>query len=180
MKAVDYKSQVYVADSSRYTIQKYTATGTYLTRWSIETDWPRPWPQNISCGNDNTIYVYNNGNLYTISIYDEFGTLIKTIGTGVVGNQMNELSDPTWGDIVPATATPELPDGELLIKVNIGNEWKLAAPYYNDGNNWKSVIQSFINTFGSATWESLGDETWDTIGDETWEIQRVSWRKVIE
>jgi hypothetical protein len=42
------------------------------------------------------------------------------------------------------------------------------------------VIQSFINTFGSATWESLGDETWDTIGDETWEIQRVSWRKVIE
>jgi len=74
----------------------------------------------------------------------------------------------------------ELPQGYLLTRLNIGNEWKLAAPYYNDGVNWKSVIESFINTFGSATWELLGDETWDTIGDETWGIERISWRKVIE
>jgi len=163
--AVDYKSQIYVADDE--IIYKYNSAGQLLTHWHLPVG---AWAQNISCGEDNTVYVYNTS--YTagqrfINIYDEYGTLIKTVGTGVAGTGWDELQAPDWGAVV-SVVTP--------LRMNIGDLWKRAIPQIQIEDQWKTVLKVYHSLNGNATWESIKDMTWQELINETWDYQKQSWR----
>jgi hypothetical protein len=115
------------------------------------------------------VYLYNNAS-YTINIYDEYGSIIKTIGTGDIGSGWDELNDPTWGDVVPV---------HTEVKINIDDTWKNGVPYINIGDSWKTALKVYISLHGNATWESVKDMTWNDIIDETWDYQRQSWREIV-